>query len=285
MPLRCCRLPHPLVVQAIFQRRQHQQKNPARLQDILGLVVLFWRDHMNLPMQFSYVANSQKRNVRFLYLTLFLISLNSCQTAPMSAVDSNLIESIRWYTGETGAVDNVRAKQLLELAAADGNTLSTMWLARVYSTGRMGYPADRPRAQAIASSVIIDVEAMANIGVSEAQFLMGTAYAEALGKNRDDSAAADWYRRAADSGHVLAAHNMGNIHFSGTGVIQDDALAVFWWTQAARAGDAIPQFRLAQMFEQGRGVNLDLEQAKFWYRDSARRGNSDALIALERLDN
>lgn len=203
----------------------------------------------------------------------------------MSTVDSSLTESIRWYTGETGTVDDGRAKQLLEIAAVDEDTLSTMWVARVYSTGRMGYPADKPRAQAIASSVISDVETMAAAGVSEAQFLMGTAYAEALGKERNDGIAANWYRRAADNGHVLAAHNMGNIYLSGTGVSQDDALAVFWWTQAALAGDAIVQYRLGQMYEQGRGVELDLEKAVSWYQDSARRGNSNAEIALERLAN
>ncbi|MBL4572423.1 MAG: sel1 repeat family protein [Gammaproteobacteria bacterium] len=240
---------------------------------------------MNLLIHILYVANSQKRSIRLSYLASFLISLYSCHTAPISAVDSNLIESIRWYTGEVGTVNDKKAKQLLELAAADEDTLSTMWLARVYSTGRMGYPADKPRAQAIADSVISDVEAMANAGVSEAQFLMGTAYAEALGKVRSDTAAADWYRRAADSGHILAAHNMGNIHFSGTGVVQDDALTVFWWTQAAQAGDAIPQYRLAQMFEQGRGVEMDLEQAISWYKNSARRGNTNAKVALERLQN
>ncbi|PCI77571.1 MAG: hypothetical protein COB20_07605 [SAR86 cluster bacterium] len=225
------------------------------------------------------------RSIRLSFLVLFLSPLYSCQTEPTPLIDSNLIESIRWYTGETGVVDDERAKQLLELAAADEDALSTMWIARVYSTGRMNFPADKSRAQAIANSVISDVEAMANAGVSEAQFLMGTAYAETLGKDRNDTAAAGWYRRAADSGHVLAAHNMGNIHFSGTGVVQDDALAVFWWTQAARAGDAIPQYRLAQMFEQGRGVELDLEQARSWYQDSARRGNTNAKIALERLQN
>jgi len=218
-------------------------------------------------------------------LILLLLSLYSCSSLSSYTVDSSLIESIRWYTGETGTVDDERAKQLLELAADDGDTLSVMWIARVYSTGRMGYPSNKSRAQTIASSVIGDVEAMADAGVSEAQFLIGAAYAEALGKDRNDSMAADWYRRAADNGHVLAAHNLGNSHFSGTGVPQDDALAVVWWTQAAQAGDAIVQYRLGQMYEQGRGVELDLEKAVSWYQDSARRGNSNAETALERLAN
>jgi TPR repeat protein len=240
---------------------------------------------MNLSMHMLYLASFKKKNIRFFFLALLLIPLYSCQTEPVSVVDSNLIESIRWYTGETGTVDDEKAKQLLEISAADEDPLSVMWIARVYSTGRMGYSADKPRAQAIANSVIENVEALADGGVSEAQFLMGTAYAEALGKDRNDSAAANWYRRAANKGNVLAAHNMGNIHFSGTGVAQDDVMAVIWWTQAAHAGDAIVQYRLAQMYELGRGVEMDTDQARTWYQDSASRGNSNAKIALERLGN
>ena len=220
---------------------------------------------------------------RLLLFILLLGSFSSCASNLASGVDPNLIASIRWYTGEAGVVDDDRAKQLLGMAAADGDALSTMWVARVYSTGRMGYPADKPYAQSLAALVIADVEALAGAGVSEAQFLMGTAFAEALGKDRDDGAAAEWYRRAADNGHVLAAHNMGNIHYSGTGVEQDDALAVYWWMQSAKAGDAIPQFRLGQMYEQGRGVEESPERAKFWYQESARRGNGNARDALDRF--
>lgn len=239
---------------------------------------------MSFPSPSPTIRYSYKKTVRLFYILLLFSPLYSCLSESHSIVDPNLIESIRWYTGESGTVDDKKAKQLLELAATDKDPLSTMWMARVYSTGRMGFPTDKPRAQVIASSVIEQIEAIADSGVDEAQFLMGTAYAEALGKDRNDKLAAEWYRRAADNGHVLAAHNMGNSHFSGTGVSQDDAMAVFWWTQAALAGDAIVQYRLGQMYEQGRGVEINIETARSWYQDSSRRGNSNALNALEQLD-
>lgn len=160
---------------------------------------------------------------RVIASTILLLQLSSCMSTHGQVVDPNLVESIRWYTGEVGRVDDGRARGLLEIAAADSDPLSMMWIARVHSTGRMGYPADKPRAVEVAKTVIEQVEAMAHAGNGEAQFLLGTAFAEALGKPRDDVAAALWYRLAADNGHVLAAHNMGNIHFSGTGVAQDDA--------------------------------------------------------------
>ncbi len=230
-----------------------------------------------------FPAGCRTMSGRLLFFILVVSSFSSCASQVGPIIDPNLIVSILWYSGEAGTVDDEKARKLLVTAAADGDSLSTMWIARVYSTGRMGYPVDKLHAQALATLVIADVEALAAAGVGEAQFLMGTAFAEALGRTRDDRLAAEWYLRAAEAGHVLAAHNMGNIHFSGTGVVQDDALAVRWWMQAAQAGDAIPQFRLGEMYEHGRGVEENLESAKLWYRESARRGNSNARDALKRI--
>ena len=223
-------------------------------------------------------SDSARHPVPALLLALALVS---CATPAVH--DPALVEASRWYTGETGTVDDARARSLLERAAADGDALSVMWLARVYSTGRMTYPADKVRAQTLAASVISAVEQLARQGHAEAEFLLGTAWAEGLGKPVDAAKAASWYQRAADRGHVLAQHNLGNIHFAGTGVVQDAALAAQWWRLAAEAGDAIPQYRLGNLFEQGLGVTQDRDEALRWYRNAAGRGNRDAAAALLRL--
>ena len=46
-----------------------------------------------------------------------------------------------------------------------------MWLARVHSTGRMGFPRDEERARDIAAGVIREVQRAAESGVLEAVFL------------------------------------------------------------------------------------------------------------------
>lgn len=215
--------------------------------------------------------------------TSFLILALSCRLLS-AQLDPALEQAIDLYLGTSGTVDDARARERLEQAQLNGDALSVMWLARVYSTGRMTYPADQQRARNIASSIIAAVEARAESGEAEAEFLMGTAFAEGLGKPMDPERAVVWYRRAADRGHVLAQHNLGNAYFSGTGVPQSDEQAVYWWTLAADAGDAIPQFRLGQMYEQGRGVERNIEQALAWYQESASRGNANARAALERLE-
>ncbi len=215
-------------------------------------------------------------------VTALLTGLGASCTAP-PLVDPLLEESVLWYTGVAGRVDNARARDLLLRAAADEDPISRMWIARVYSRGRMNFEQNEARARAIATEVIDRIETLAGEGVAEAVFLMGTAYDEGLGKSSDIETAAGWYRRAAEMGHGLAQHNLGNIYFAGRGVPQSDSLAVVWWTKAADDGDAIPQLRLGMMYEQGRGVAKDLDTERRWYSDAAGRGNAEAREALDRL--
>ena len=211
-----------------------------------------------------------------------LLIAATCVSAPQQP-DPVLLEAIDWYTGVAGSVDNDRARALLEEAVAGGGSLATMWLARVHSTGRMGFSHDLERAREIADGVIDKVQRAAESGVLEAVFLMGSAFDEGLGKPVDHERAAMWHRRAAERGHVLGAHNIGNQYSEGRGVAVDHALAVEWWTRAAEKGDAITQLRLGEAYEAGRGVTQDLDAAYEWYSRSAAAGNQDAGEALERL--
>ena len=208
----------------------------------------------------------------------------ACVSSPQEP-DPVLLEAIDWYTGVAGSVDNDRARALLEEAIEGGGPLATMWLARVHSTGRMGFPHDLERAREIADGVIRDVQRAAESGVLEAMFLMGTAFDEGLGKPIDHEQAALWHRRAAERGHVLGAHNIGNQYSEARGVAVDPALAVEWWTLAADQGDAITQLRLGESYEAGRGVTRDLDVARDWYARAAAAGNAEAQEALARLGN
>lgn len=216
-------------------------------------------------------------------ILLIAIFLQSCKTAD-TLIDPELSEAIAWYTGSNGSIDDPRARLLLQSAASGDDPLATMWMARVYSTGRMGFIRNPGFARSIAETVIDDVERLAGSGNAEAMFLMGTAFAEGLGKPSDPVAAAQWYRQAADNGHMLAQHNLGNVYASGTGVARDDTQAVYWWRLAAQQGDAIPAYRLAVMYEQGTGTTGDSERALCWYSDAASRGYRPAIDALVRLD-
>ena len=158
-------------------------------------------------------------------LSCCLSLLAGCVAPP--DLNPDLSASIAWYTGAAGHVDDNRARLLLERAAASEDTLAIMWIARVHSTGRMGFARDLDLARQVAGGVIADVERLAKADVAEAGFLMGTAFAEGLGKTTDPVAAASWYERAALLGNMLAQHNMGNIYAAGTGVPEDELESVF----------------------------------------------------------
>jgi len=198
-------------------------------------------------------------------------------------VDLRLVEAIGWYTGTRGVVDDARARTLIEAAAFEGNVLARMWLARLYSRGRAGYPRDEARARAIAEPLVEAVRRQAMAGTVEAVFLIGTAYDEGLGVAEDAAAAFAWFSKAGAAGHTLAEHNLGNAYAAGRGVAADPALAVEWWLKAAAKGDAVPQLRLGEAYEAGRGVARSLGEARRWYGEAATRGNAVAAAALKRL--
>lgn len=226
------------------------------------------------------IPSSRPRPTSFILLAVACVT--ACVAIPEEP-DPVLLEAIDWYTGVAGSVDNDRARELLEEAMAGGGPLAMMWLARVHSTGRMGFPRDEEQARDIAAGMIREVQRAAESGVLEAVFLMGTAYDEGLGKPVDHELAAVWHRRAAERGHVLGAHNIGNQYSEGRGVAEDPEQAVVWWTRAAERGDAITQLRLGESYEAGRGVTRDLDAAREWYGRAAAAGNQDARAALERL--
>ena len=215
---------------------------------------------------------------------LVLLVIAGCASEPpASDVEAQLQEAIRWYTGETGRVDDAKAQAMLLEAAESDHPLATMWLARCYSRGRMLFEADSAQAQTLARAALDAVRNLAGEGSVEATFLLGTVYAEGLGVPVDATVAADWYRKAGERGHVLAQHNLGNVYFAGDGAPQSDSAAARWWRLAAEQDDAIAQYRLGFLYEEGRGVLPNDSLAAVWYRDAAGRGERRAADALERM--
>ncbi len=137
-------------------------------------------------------------------MTVWLVVALLAAAAPAAiaqpAADLRLVEAIGWYTGTRGLVDEAKARTLIETAAFEGNVLARMWLARMYSRGRMGYPKDEARAHAIADVLVDAVRRQAAAGTVEAVFLMGTACDEGLGVPEDPAAAFEWFKQGRRRG-------------------------------------------------------------------------------------
>ena len=222
----------------------------------------------------------------FICTYLTLLSVFDLEAQSSTVTDSRLLEAIDHYTGVIGTVNDARAKELLlEVSQNKDDVLAQMWIARVLSTGRMGFQQNLSKAKQIAEKILDEIGVLADSGNIEAIFLMGTAHDEGLGTEIDYKQALHWYKAAAEEGHILAIHNVGNMYRDGRGVKVDCAEAATWWLQAATAGDIIPALRLGEAYEAGLGVPRDIEKAKFWYSKAAEAGNDAADNALKRLLN
>ena len=74
---------------------------------------------------------------------------------------------------------------------------------------------------------------LAEHGHAEAQFYLGAMYSKGWGVPQDDTAAAQWYRRAATQGLAEAQFNLGWMSIRGVGVPQDLVQAYRWLDLAA----------------------------------------------------
>jgi TPR repeat protein len=99
----------------------------------------------------------------------------------------------------------------------------------------------------------------------------------------DVVAAAAWFEKAAEAGHVDAMAELGLCYELGCGVEQSDEIALDWYTKAANLGHATAKFSVAEAFEEARGVPQSDEEACLWYYRAALVGDEDSKKALRRL--
>ncbi|MEQ8501379.1 MAG: SEL1-like repeat protein [Sneathiellaceae bacterium] len=112
---------------------------------------------------------------------------------------------------------------------------------------------------------------------------VGHLYRWGHGVQQDLPTAADWYRRAAETGLDRAQANLAMMYLEGQGVPADPAQAAYWFSQAAIQGHTVAQFNLAQLYQQGRGVQRNEGLALGWLQRAAKAGHPGALAQLGAL--
>jgi TPR repeat protein len=125
-----------------------------------------------------------------------------------------------------------------------------------------------------------NVQRAANQGVAEAQYILGSMYAQGRGAPQDYAEAAHWYRKAANQGLAEAQSSLASLYDSGHGIPQDYAEAMRWYRKAADQGDAGGQVLLGGMYDQGHGVPQDHAEAAHWFRKAAEQGLAGAQYLL-----
>ncbi|KAL7469615.1 hypothetical protein ACHAXS_009871 [Conticribra weissflogii] len=96
-------------------------------------------------------------------------------------------------------------------------------------------------------------------------------------------AAFEWFRAAAEGGHVPSMAELALCYELGCGVVQSDESSLDWYMKAAQAGHGGAHFAVGEAYEEARGVPLDEEEACLWYYRAAVLGEEDGKRALRRL--
>lgn len=103
----------------------------------------------------------------------------------------------------------------------------------------------------------------------------------------DYAQAANWYRKAAETGNAKAQFCLGECYFYGDGVLEDYVEAGKWLGKAAEQGNADALYRLGDFHAKGYGVPKDDTKAGIFhrkaaeiYRKSAEQGDADSQFKL-----
>jgi TPR repeat protein len=115
-----------------------------------------------------------------------------------------------------------------------------------------------------------EIRTKASSGDAESQYQLGTRYF--LGAYLPKNAAATWYRKAAEQGHVEAQDTLGFMYRNGNCVPQNDAEAVKWHRMAAEQGHPGSQESLGIMYRDGEGVPKNAVEAVKLFQSAAEHG-------------
>ncbi|ADR32879.1 Sel1 domain protein repeat-containing protein [Sulfuricurvum kujiense DSM 16994] len=74
-------------------------------------------------------------------------------------------------------------------------------------------------------------------GNKEAQFQVGVIFERGIGREENQSLAAQWFEKSAEQGHVDAQYNVAIMYAAGRGVDVDEGKAMMWLAKAAKQKD------------------------------------------------
>ncbi len=97
------------------------------------------------------------------------------------------------------------------------------------------------------------------------------------------SAAANWWRKAAEQHIVKAEVNLGWLYQKGLGVARDPTQALKWALMASQQDAGQAQNNIGVLYAEGDGVEQNYEEAAKWYRKAASLNNPMALNNLGQL--
>ncbi|MEZ0225645.1 MAG: tetratricopeptide repeat protein [Alphaproteobacteria bacterium] len=119
----------------------------------------------------------------------------------------------------------------------------------------------------------------ADAGDADAEYILGSRYAQGWGVEKDSEAALKWLLLSAGQGHPLAQSDVA-VRLLNANRIPE---ALDWMTKAANKGVTNSQFELASIYLDGKLVQQDKDKAVFWFKKAADAGDSRAIQILQEI--
>lgn len=114
----------------------------------------------------------------------------------------------------------------------------------------------------------------------KSQYMLGQAYLQGIGVNKDQKMARKWILQSAKSGYADAQYAVAYL-FSVQKNIQKTYTEPLEWTKkAAKQGHRFAAFNLGGVYESGIGADKNWMEAGRWYLYSAGLGNANAIKRL-----
>ena len=101
------------------------------------------------------------------------------------------------------------------------------------------------------------------------QFAVARMYASGSGVVKDRRQEVEWYRRAAEQGHLQAQYQLGCLYFNDLDVTS----AIKWWKISAEQGHSASQYELGRLYESD-DIVQDHSQSAKWYSKAAAQGHA-----------
>lgn len=118
-------------------------------------------------------------------------------------------------------------------------------------------------------------------GHIDAQWRMGVCYYTGNGLSMNKIKAVEWVRKAAEQGHVLAQYSLGNFYLNGEeGLPMNKVKAAEWYQKSANQEYAEAQFELGICYSKGEGVFMNKAKTVEWWKKAAEQGHADAQCGL-----
>ena len=194
-------------------------------------------------------------------------------------------EAVRWYreavqNGDVAyAPKNLNRLEVSTHAASNSDTDNTPTDPEAQFALAKKYDTGDGVAKDPAKAVEYYKKA-AEQGHVRAQYNLGVDYDNGIGVAKDETEAARWYLKAAEQEHAEAQYNLGVCYLNGSGIVKDEGEAVKWFRRAAEHGDVDGQNNLGSCYANGIGVAEDITEAVKWYRKSAEQGDELGQVNL-----